>query len=99
MHYPNKPQCPQPEEKRNDESNTSTHRQPQRCHNRMSPSQFRSRFATEPIPIPLEHQQQFANALTTSHPVWEKPSTPTQSLVWRLQPFQLESTVKKPSSH
>jgi len=29
-----------------------------------------SRFATSPTPIPLAHQQQFENALTTLHPVW-----------------------------
>src|SRR5882724_4860688 len=99
MHDSKNSKCPQPEETNDDIYSTSPRRNPQRCHRQMSPSQFRSRFATSPTPVPFLHQRQFENALTSSHPVWEKESRATPDLAWRLQPFQQGPSVKKPSIH
>src|SRR3984885_12954052 len=94
---PNDQKCPKPEETQN--TNNPTTRNTQRCHQRRSLSEFRSRFKISPTPIPSDHQRQFANALTTSHPVWEKESDVTPTLLSRLQPFQPGRTVRRPPSN
>src|SRR5882724_9548080 len=91
-------QCPKPEETKDADNSTLTHPRPQQCHHREPLSQFRSRFATNPPPVPLDVQRHFASALRTSGSVWERPSRLTPDLLSRLRPWQPADTVKKPHS-
>ena len=98
MQPSNNSQCPKPEETKDADNSTLTHPRPQRCHSREPLSQFRSRFATNPPPVPLDVQRHFASALRTSGSVWERPSRLTPDLLSRLQPWQPAGTVRKPHS-
>ena len=98
MHYNNErqtPLSPCPKQEELDNSEPSANNRHQRCHNRMSPSSFQSRFATIPTIVPSAVRDLRANALTTSGSVWEKPSKAMPDLLSRLRPWQPGATVKK----
>src|SRR3984885_9158788 len=96
MHSSNNQKCPKQEETDNADSNTSSARRPQRCQQTQSLTQFWSRFAINPTPVPSDVQHHFRNALRTSGTVWERPSRPTQDLLSCLQPWQPGAMVRRP---
>jgi hypothetical protein len=100
MHYNNERQTPLSPCPKQDEPESSkpsaNNKNPQRCHQHMSPSEFQSCFATIPTIVPSAVQNLCANALTTSGGVWERQSKATPALLLRLQLWQLGAMVKKP---